>query len=500
MRWSNSMRAIVVMIVSLVVAIPAWGQFDTTYYSEFRVGDTLPPTVSLPAYPVLVCFASESSCSICMESLGNMQRYIERSDCGSMVLFLATAKAKLIDQLKSEQGWRFPIEKDAYGAIHAGFGVKHTPFYYLISRHGVILAMGPIGSVSDDFETTLKELNNECTKMNSSQMDSLIIENEKLVTCDDNRFFPSLQHQAILLDSGTKALIVLLPSQDLIVVDSKGECRKTVKYSSLFNHRTSGILLGTGRSDSRSFVIGEIPDTDHTMKYFQFSSDLTILDSALLSAPENPLRYWIFNGWQSTQRRIFTTLKPSDDKYSADMPTFSMYSVSDGNSVSAGSPVEHFLNYNLQGYYWQTYAFRNNGNVLTLQNLSEEVVEYDSLGVEVSRSKINNDTTVWKVAWRTIARKRSDTTTIEFQKGLQNVTSTMHTVLYDEVTDKIYSSFSNSSTLGGTTTFYITGPIGEASQRTVMVPKSGIPFGIRSGDIYCTTIRDDGLSLMRCKF
>lgn len=417
-----------------------------------------------------------------------------------MVLILATAKDKLIDQLKLEQGWRFPTEKDAYGAIHAGFGVKHTPFYYLIGGHGVILALGPIGSESTDFATTVKVLENECIKMNSFQIDTLKIVNEKLVTCDDNRFFPSLQHQAILLDSGTKALIVLLSSQDLILVDSKGECRKTVKYASLFNHRTSGILLGTGRSDSKSFVVGEIPDKDHTMKYFQFSSDLTILDSALLPAPDNPLRYWIFSGWQSTQNRIITSLKPADDEYSAEMPTFSTYSLSKRNSSSAGTPTDLFLNFNLNGYYWQTYAFRNNGNILTLQNLSEEVVEYDSSGIVVDRHAINYNTTVWETAWRTRVLKRSDTSTIEFQKGLQKFTSTLHTVLYDEVTDKIYSSFSNSSSLGGTTTFYITGPVGESFQKTVIVPNAGIPFGIRGGDIYCTTVRENGLSLMRCKF
>jgi len=490
------------LVLTTLFASPLTAQFDTTYYTKFRVGGKLPATINLKGKAKLFCFASETSCFICMESLHNMQEWVEKYSCVDMQLFLATSDDSLANKLKTQYNWKFGVASDPFGVIHTGFGVVQTPFYYLVDGSGTIQAMGAIGSASDNWESATLAMKSICVDRASNNRIARL-DREFIINCSGRTFSPSLQRSAQTFNSGKSHSVSLTASAQIIIVDND-TCRFGGETKLLLSQDLGYSMIPMSSSSDTVFYLHGMPDEGGSVPFHSISSSLRKLSSdTIVAGPGN--RFWLFAGVSKGGRMIANSLtiqSGNGDSNATVEPiktdnSIAVATMTGGRRVTRllGRFEDMFRRYDLSGYYWQCVAFKDDSTLCYVQNLSDTLREISLADGHSTSTPICFDTTIWLTSWKQFAKSAAEPTTLEHQKSLRDYSSTLHAILIDEANGFTYVAFINSDVLGGSSEFALTGPIGKASCRTIAIPNGAAPHSIIAGRVHATNVIEGVLRL-----
>lgn len=495
-------RVPLVCLVLAICCITTHAQFDTSHYTKYRVGERLPSTINLNGSANLLCFASESSCFLCMESLQSMEQWVNQLKCVRMRLFLAAPDDSSVKALKSKYKWRFDVVGDPLGVIHTGFGLLNTPFYYLVSGEGVILAMGSIGSKSNDWPSTADLMSKLCSSTKTTG--NLELVKQIVVKCKGSDLAPTLQRQAQTYNRGNSHVVSLTGTGELLFVEGD-TCVFGGKSGKIFPQPLSyTVVMTSSVVDSMCFIY-DMPTSAGSLPYVRIvdAGKMPVYDTIRLG--KYPYRSWIFASASRSGSFVASTLRPTQLFDSAGVNVSSKDTLNtividafgtESKSLSfAGARELIFNEYDLSGYFWQCMSFKGDSVLLHLSNLSDTLRFHNLVTGTVGSIPISFDTTIWRTEWRRHARRMGDSTTLDFQKGLSKHASALHAVLYDETTEDIYVAFLNRDFLGSNAQYYITGPIGSKSCTTHPVPDRAAPHSMFNGLLYTTSVVDGTLQV-----
>jgi hypothetical protein len=491
-------------LLLLLSSVSLLCQFDTAYYSKFRTGQSLPSTMNFQNQAHLLCFASETSCFICMESLEAMQHWVDRTSCIKMKLFLASSDDSLAMRLKEEHKWKFDVTSDPYGVVNTGFGVVNTPFYYLIDEKAKIISMGPIGSVHSDWENTTNAMKSLCSnRLQSKQIPRLL--RDIRVECNAKVFGATLQRQMQTFNRGRSHAVALTASNQIIIIDGDS-CVFSGSSKDLTGSRMSYPMVIPSSVVDSSFYLNDIPSDSGDLPYVSVSGQSRKASFDTILSSKYGFRSWLFAAVSPSGRFIATTLadklRESDNKDSVltdrVFPTVAIDRIgANADPITFwGASESLYQTYQLDGYYWQCQAYETDSTLLYIQNLSDTLCTLNNILGTVSREPIPFDTTSWLVSWRQKARFRSDTTsTLEFQKGLADYSSTLHNVMYDASLGRKYVTYLNVDHYGSSVEFFVVGPIGSQTCRTTAIPGHAMPHSIYNGQLFTTNVVDGALRI-----
>ncbi len=477
---------------------PVRAQYDTAHYSMYRVGQRLPSTITLGDGPHVVCFASESSCFVCMENLEEMQRTLAPRACISMSLVLATTDVGLADRLRATYAWQFPVIADPYGAMHAGFGVQHGPFFYVTDRTQMIVAMGPIGSSESDWAAFKRVIDTLCVS-NQTQAVSLNLIREIPVSCSREIKSVTLQRQMQTFDRG-RSHAISLPASNLLVVVSSDSCRIAGTSQDVLPHRMSmPMVVPSSVLDTTAYVV-DVPTEEGAVVLARIGGMDRAVRSDTIRPQREGLRAWLFSAASRGAHHVATTLKPEQNESGSDVPIpaialRSAPSHCDDRTDYIGRRDSIFSRYRLDGYYWQCMAFEHDTSMVFLQNLSDTLYRYNLVTQKISANPIMFDTTTWLTDWRRYARLHGDTTTLEYQKSLGAYSSTLHGLYVDEQRGGVYVAYLNVDHYGAHPEFMLHGPVGTAKCTTRAMPQQAMPHAVYDGIVYATSVVNGQLTI-----
>lgn len=477
---------------------PACAQFDTAHYSMYRVGQRLPSTITLGDGPHVVCFASESSCFICMENLEEMQRTLASRACISMSLVLATSDVGLGARLRATYEWQFPVIADPYGAMHTGFGVHHGPYFYVTDRTQTIVAMGPIGSSENDWAEFKRVIDTLCVS-NHTQAMPLKLVREIPVSCNREIKSVTLQRQMQTFDRG-RSHVISLPALNVLVLVSNDSCRMAGTSQELLTCRMSmPMVIPSSVLDTTAYVV-DVPTEEGTVVLARIGRVHRSSHSDTIRPQREGLRAWLFSAASRDARYVATTLKQeqSDSEVEASNPTVALRSAPlyyHDRIDYIGRCDSIFSRFRLDGYYWQCVAFENDTSLVFLQNLSDTLYRYNLISQKTTTNPISFDTTTWLTGWRRYARMKSDTTTLEHQKSLGAHSSTLHGVYVDEQRGGVYVAYLNVDHYGAHPEFMLHGPVGSATCTTRAMPGQAMPHAVYDGIVYATNVVNGQLTI-----
>ena len=489
-------KPLFVSIGMILTCLAAFGQFDTAQYTRYRVGDRLPPTINLRGKVQLLCFASESSCYLCMESLQAMESWVRRNECVGMKLFVASGDDSITGILKSKYRWGFDVVADPMGVFHTAFGLLQSPFYFLVSGDGIILAMGTIGSASDGWTSTASLMGQLCKPQNKTS-DTIELVKKIDVVYKGSKLPPTSQRQAQTFNSGTSH-VVSLPSNGEVAFIEQDSCVFVGRIGKILPKPLSfSVIMTSSATDSCCYIHDEMTDLG-SLPFVKFgkAGSHTLHDT--IEMDRYPFRSFLFSAASQNGRLLATTITPaqlvdSTGQTSVTIDTTKTIAIC---AVGREPRVLHFTGakesifgeYELQGYFFQNMVFAGDSILLYQSNLSDTIRQYDYSTGLTRAIPVKYDSASWRTAWRRHAKRAGDTAKIDFQKGLGKYVSSHYSLMYDEHTGRMYTSFVNRDHLGSNAKCYLVGPVGKENCRTIALPDQTLPHSIHAGLLYSTTI------------
>lgn len=508
--YSTLMNRIIIVFLLLYMAADCVSAQDSlrnyqdyTYHTSYQIGDTVAvygAEVGVQSH--LYIFADESSCFTCMMSIQPIISTIRSGGHTKATLFLRGASPEYIQNLSQKYEWGdFGIVDDRIGAYMDKYRIKNVPFYLLVDAQGAICDMGEVGSVRFD----LKRLLSIVRRIEEEGWASL--QQQPLAVL---KRIPVMDGQQPLLAGRTRFLsyvpetgeyIILVPSSlSYAIADSGGVVKHKVDLEN-FEHfnalspfpmsltPTPGVLLG-GDSD--------LETVERVLYYLDYIRDSLVL----LHAPKNTDLYKIgFEYICTPDRRILIGLHPGEYAMldsSKDFRTTMMLD-SLGNPIRTfGAVPAHYREVYLDGFYWTAFACDEKGRIYQMHNLGDMVYVYTPEGVLTDSVRCRFDTTMWYGAWREKAAELNLASSLEAKKEFGEITSKLHSLLYDESRKNLYVVYTNRTLPGkqastGKLYYYVhqasnsqSGPVHD-----IAIPNNGIPFHIDNDVLYTTELSAD---------
>lgn len=454
--------------------------------SCYAVGDTLPSVIRLANHPALVCFASETSCAIVHESITNMASWVAKR-CGSVRLVLATDDTSAAFRMAETYGWTFPVDVDVTGAIHAGFGIELSRYYYLVDEDNVIRAAGPIGSGRHDFMETVRVLDTLCASKRTSVTPSLIVTDSFTIKVNGKPIYPSLQRQVAVLDSGRKVVIGLLPEQQVLFLNERYECDSAIDVKNLVPWDPVMPMFASNSILDTVFSILDRSDQDASMRSQLFSAGGQPLSEDTLQLVTFSMRPWLMPHRMRDGRFVVPLTGASSGQ------PFAVYNPDSEWTSLFGRATYPHDRYRLSGYSFQYIAEDGEGGFYSLSGLSDTVLHILREQQKGQPVPVRFDTSIWRTAWRQELPSDPGVIDVEVQRLLQRHTSTLMGLLFDHAKQELWVVFGNADALGSGYAFFVTGPIGSTTQRTLAAPDGVLPAAVHNGRFHGTRVGPDGL-------
>jgi len=437
-----------------------------------------------------------------MESLQAMEQWVIQNKCIRMRLFIAASDDSLVKSLKVKYKWGFDVTGDPMGVIHTGFGLQHTPFYYLVSDYGVILAMGSFGSSSNDWASTTKLMSTLCSQI--KPLNRLELVKQIDVECRGSRLVPTMQRQVQTYNLGRSHVVSLTGTGEVIFIDND-TCVFAGKSGEILPQPMAYTVVMTSSVHDSTCFIHDMPTTLGSLPYVKIhnSGSQPVYDTIMLG--NYPYRSWIFAAASVKGFLVATTLRPTQliDSMGANVvrkDTLNTIAIDVVGTESeplrfTGLRESIFNEFDLGGYFWQCLAFKGDSALIYLSNLSDTLKLF-VLNTGVTRSySVAFDTSIWRTNWKKHAKRMGDSTTLDYQKGLSQHASALHAVLYDEQSSDIYVAFLNRDQLGSSAEYYLTGPVGARDCITLHLPDHAAPHSIYNGLLYSSSVVDGMLKI-----
>ncbi|MCX6141383.1 MAG: hypothetical protein NTX15_11260 [Candidatus Kapabacteria bacterium] len=471
------------------------GVQQSEYFSSLRVGDTVAVYDDDTADFHLIIIATTNSCQMAGQSFDPIRQNLAAKGLVRAQLYVATEDPDFPKRLQETYQWQFRSEIDPLGAYQKLYRVHHPPVGVITDRHGVVLAVGPIGkSVYDwgaeisripiatrvvlDLERNLKEIDR-----------TRLQESESIIAAGFQRF--------VVMLSDTVVSVCALPLSRLDLFHTNGKHLAGTAIKKEGSYTPFMPLQAMSPMGSKGPLLVELEENGRGIVILEYDMDLKERRITRPRLQFDSGAFLRFNfSTDKTHTLLASVISPADSVgFKQPLTGTTLWSLSSGDQIMTFDREVCYSEANLSNYFWGSQVISDD-EVAVCYSLGDSLSIRDRKTGSIRRVKIDYDTTIWRTKWRQKFRDLLYSTPIEDIMAFSVNVSTHGTLTRDASNGAYYAEFMN-QVKPDEYEVYITGPIGSPRCRTRRVGKNVMCHAVNKNILYTTLSSKGALYLIR---
>ena len=344
---------------------------DFTLYSDLKIGDEVNLIKSSSNTDdnnfYLYLFADANSCSLCISSVKEIYEEISSFHNLKVVLFMGGISNNNIVKIKKQYPSNWQIIPDEIFAYKSLYKVNQYPFYYILDRDGIILAMDK-GGGELDIKNILRILKGAKNKGTNSSKNHY----EELIKLDSNDDFIYANSRYLLYSTINENIYMFIPgAKVLLIYSNKGKLIETHKLPfensisfydpNWYEEPYSFMFVHNSYNNYREYLVYDIR-----------SKMLTKLEIKLDTLNDTELLLHYRTYYSPKVNTIFTTHYTRKNlNLNKNFTPFIGMNISKNSLQSFGKLPEYYLQYKCSQFLYSTFLYDEH-NKLLLTNINND--------------------------------------------------------------------------------------------------------------------------------
>jgi hypothetical protein len=460
------------------------------------VGDTVAVMPRDTSAFRLIVFLPQIACSGCSKSISPMVKNLKESTRATIdvTVFIASDDDQFVRQQKVIYDWDFEVHADPIRAYQKTFGISRAPYAILTNRCGVVLAAGPVGASSYDWEKVTianRDLIREC----NMGLSGITLRKSVVLRGSDAIAGAGMQRQVNIF--GDSLVIVnATPLHKVMMFNMSGDSLMTFSHLPAEGYvPLTPILVNQPYSGRRYLFIDFTYDGDIPITTIVDFNGQVIERQRCRDYPSGSGRFYLSFTTDSSLETIVSGYRYlSRADRGSDRTGCVIWDRATGDIVQRFDRDSIHEKADLSNYHWTT-SWIDDDEIAFVSNLSREVNVYGRKDVRRTRVlQFSPDTTAYRTGWLSLGMRLNEQSSLEDRQALQVHVSATSRLLKDTETGDYYIAFHNFTVSGYIDTF-VSGPIGKPETGTWFVGRNHHVHKIAKNSLYTTAVKDGKLVL-----
>lgn len=444
----------------------------------------------------LLVFLPQIACQGCAQSVSPIRRQLQESMKTSVdvTVFISSDDDGFVRLQKEQHSWEFAVLPDPIRAYQKAFGVTRAPYAILTNRCGVVLAAGPFGSASFEWENVNvsdEEIEAGCPPRHDRirLLSAVVLRGSAAIAG------AGMQHQANII--GDSLVVVnATPLHKVMMFNMAGDSLRTFSHVAEESYTPFVPIMMSQPQSGRGCLFidftyeGDIPITT----IVDYNGNV-IERRQRHDYPPGTGRFFLSFSTDSTLETIVSGYRYLNAAArGSDRTGCVVWSRITGEIKHRFSRDSIHEQADLSNYEWTT-TWIDDDEIAYISNLSRSLRVYGRKDQQRTRElQFDPDTSAYKTGWVAQAMKLNEQSTLEERQALQVHVSATSRVLKDSETGDYYIAFHNFTVSGYIDTF-VSGPIGKPDIGTWFVGRNHHVHKVGNSVVYTTNIQDGHLVL-----